>query len=66
MIMNVRPQRFIALIMVLSPWIYIPSAFKEVIFIALGVSLFVATLDLKKKKQVVKDVTFIPQVVEDV
>lgn len=62
--MNVRSQRFIALVMVLSPWIYIPTAFKEVIFIALGITLFVVTLDLKKKKQTMRDVPFIPQAIE--
>ena len=49
--MNTRPQRFIALLLIISPWLYIPTVFKEVIFIALGVTLFLVTIDLRKKKK---------------
>ncbi len=49
--MNTRSQRFIALLLIISPWLYIPTVFKEVLFIALGVALFLVTLDLRKKKK---------------
>lgn len=44
-------QRTIAFFMLISPWIYIPSVFKEVFFIACAIFLFVSTLDLKKKQR---------------
>ncbi len=49
--MTTRPQRFIAFLLIISPWLYIPTVFKEVLFIALGVSLFLVTIDLRKKKK---------------
>ena len=42
-------KRFVAVLLVVSPWIFIPGVFKDVIFIVLGVLLFVSTLDLRKK-----------------
>jgi hypothetical protein len=42
-------KRSIALLLVLSPWIFIPSTFKDIIFIFAGVLLFISTLDLRKK-----------------
>lgn len=49
--MKTGPQRFIALFLVLSPWIYVPTAFKEVLLIVLGMSLFLVTIDLRKKRR---------------
>lgn len=43
-------QRAIAVIIFLSPFIYIPTIYKEVIFIVAGILLFVSTLDLRKNK----------------
>lgn len=42
-------KRAVAILLVLSPWIFIPSVFKDVIFIFAGVLLFISTLDLRKK-----------------
>ena len=42
-------KRTVALLIVLSPWIFIPSVFKDVVFIIAGILLFVSTLDLRKK-----------------
>lgn len=42
-------KRFVALMLVISPWIFIPGLFKDAMFIVLGTLLFVSTLDLRKK-----------------
>lgn len=42
-------QRTVAILLAFSPWIFIPSLFKEVIFITAGVLLFISTLDLRKR-----------------
>lgn len=42
-------KRFVALLLVLSPWIFIPGLFKDVAFIIAGVLLFISTLDLRRK-----------------
>ncbi len=42
-------KRFVAVLLVLSPWIFIPSIFKDVVFIIAGVFLYISTLDLRKK-----------------
>jgi hypothetical protein len=42
-------KRSVAVLLILSPWIFIPSVFKEVVFIFAGVLLFISTLDLRKK-----------------
>jgi hypothetical protein len=42
-------KRSVAVLILLSPWIFIPSVFKDVVFIIAGVLLFVSTLDLRKK-----------------
>ena len=42
-------KRFVAVLLVLSPWIFIPGVFKDVIFIVAGILLFISTLDLRKK-----------------
>ncbi|MBP9782779.1 MAG: hypothetical protein KBC50_03560 [Candidatus Pacebacteria bacterium] len=45
-------QRTVAVLLIISPWVYIPGIFKEFIFIVAGILLFVSTLDLKKKPKV--------------
>lgn len=42
-------KRFVAFILILSPWIFIPGLFKDVVFIVAGVLLFISTLDLRKR-----------------
>jgi hypothetical protein len=42
-------KRFVAVLLVLSPWIFIPGLFKDVIFIIAGILLYVSTLDLRKR-----------------
>ncbi len=42
-------KRTVAVLLVISPWIFIPGLFKDVIFIIAGILLFVSTLDLRKK-----------------
>lgn len=42
-------KRSVAVLLVLSPWIFIPGVFKDVIFIFAGTLLFISTLDLRKK-----------------
>ena len=50
-------QRTVAVIIFLSPWIFTPGIFKEVVFVIAGVLLFISTLDLKKKQRVVDENT---------
>jgi hypothetical protein len=42
-------KRTVAVLLVLSPWIFIPGLLKDVIFIIAGIFLFISTLDLRKK-----------------
>lgn len=42
-------KRTVALLLIISPWIFIPGVFKDVIFIIAGILLFISTLDLRKK-----------------
>ena len=42
-------NRTVAVLLILSPWIFIPGVFKDVIFILAGILLYVSTLDLRKK-----------------
>ena len=42
-------KRAVAIILILSPWIFIPGIFKDIIFIIAGVLLFISTLDLRRK-----------------
>ncbi len=46
---STRTQRIIAFILLISPWIYLPTIFKEIIFIALAVILYLSTVPLHKK-----------------
>lgn len=42
-------QRTVAFLLIFSPWIFIPSLIKDVIFIVAGILLYISTLDLRKK-----------------
>ena len=42
-------KRTVAIVLILSPWIFIPGIFKDIVFIVAGVFLFIGTLDLRKK-----------------
>jgi hypothetical protein len=44
-----RTQRIIAVILLISPWIYIPTIFKEIIFILLAGLLYLSTIEIRKK-----------------
>lgn len=44
-------QRLVAFIIFFSPWIFIPNAFKDIVFIVSGIFLFLSTLDLRKKQR---------------
>lgn len=48
-------QRTIALLVLISPFVFIPSIFKDILFIIAGVLLFVSTLDLRKRPRVYED-----------
>ena len=50
-------QRTVAVIIFISPWIFTPGIFKEVVFIVAGVLLFISTLDLRKRQKVVDENT---------
>lgn len=42
-------KRTVAVLLILSPWIFIPGILKDFIFIIAGIFLFISTLDLQKK-----------------
>lgn len=42
-------KRFVAVLLILSPWLFIPGPFKDVMFMIAGVLLYVSTFDLRKK-----------------
>jgi hypothetical protein len=42
-------KRTIAVLLVLSPWIFVPGIIKDTVFIFAGVFLYISTLDLRKK-----------------
>lgn len=42
-------KRAVAILLVLSPWIFIPGLIKDVVFIFAGILLYISTLDLRKK-----------------
>lgn len=48
-------QRTVALLIFLSPFIFIPTIFKEVFFMVAGILLFVSTLDLKRRTRHFED-----------
>lgn len=45
-------QRTVAVLILISPWVFIPGIFKDVVFIVAGVLLFVSTLDLRKRSRI--------------
>jgi len=45
-------QRTVAVLILISPWVFIPGVFKDVVFIVAGILLFVSTLDLRKRSRV--------------
>ena len=42
-------KRAVAFLLIISPWIFFPGVFRDIIFIIAGILLFVSTLDLRKK-----------------
>ena len=48
-------QRTVAVLIFISPWIFIPGIFKDIVFIIAGVLLFVSTLDLRKRHKVTNE-----------
>jgi hypothetical protein len=42
-------KRTIAVLLVLSPWIFVPGIIKDCVFILAGLFLYISTLDLRKK-----------------
>jgi hypothetical protein len=42
-------RRTVALLLVISPWIFIPGILKDIFFIVVGVLLFISTFDLRRK-----------------
>ena len=42
-------KRTVAALLLLSPWIFIPGVFKDVVFVVAGVLLLISTFDLRKK-----------------
>lgn len=55
-----RTQRIIAFILVISPWIYVPSVFKELGFIILAALLYLSTIDIRRKREVLQHNESIP------
>lgn len=47
--MQKRLIRIIGLIMVIYPWIYVPSIYKEVLIMIVGIVLLFTTINTKKK-----------------
>ena len=42
-------KRLVAVILILSPWIFIPGLFKDIVFVVAGILLYIGTLDLRKR-----------------
>lgn len=42
-------KRTVAILLILSPWIFIPGLIKDIVFIIAGIFLFISTLDFRKK-----------------
>ncbi len=42
-------KRFVAFLLIIAPWIFIPTIFKDIVFMFAGVFLFISTLDLRKR-----------------
>ena len=55
--MNKNIVRFLAIIILISPWIYVSSLYKDVLFIVCALVLLLATVDISKKKKSSQDNT---------
>lgn len=42
-------KRTVAVLLVFSPWIFVPGLIKDTFFIFAGIFLYISTLDLRKK-----------------
>ncbi len=49
--MNKNLIRILATIIMLSPWIYIGTTLKEVMYIVFSIVILLATVDISKKKK---------------
>ena len=47
--MQKKITRILAIIMILSPWIFVPMIYKDIIFATAGLTLLLSTIDIKKK-----------------
>lgn len=43
-------RRTVALLLILSPWVFIPGIIKDIFFIVVGGLLFISTFDLRRKQ----------------
>ncbi len=50
--MNKNLIRIVAIIILISPWLYIGSTLKDVLYVAASVVILLATVDISKKKKV--------------
>ena len=41
--------RIISIVLILSPWIYVPAIYKEIFLFIIGIMLLAITIDIKKK-----------------
>lgn len=42
-------KRAVAVLLIISPWIFVPGLLKDAVFIFAGFFLYISTLDLRKK-----------------
>lgn len=42
-------KRTVAILLIVSPWIFIPGILKDIFFIVAGIFLYISTLDLRRK-----------------
>ncbi len=42
-------KRMVAILLILSPWIFIPGIMKDIVFVIAGIFLYISTLDFRKK-----------------
>jgi hypothetical protein len=45
-------KRTVAVLLLCSPWIFIPGILKDIVFIFAGILLFISTFDLRKRQVV--------------
>ena len=41
--------RIISIVLILSPWVYVPTIYKEIFLVVIGIVLLAITIDIKKK-----------------